>query len=659
MGAVAVAGRPGDGRQPTPREERGLSHAVLPWYLAAGLVGADIGTSVFYSTGVLFPHVGYAAPFFVLIVVASLWLFKTTYQEGCSVNPVNGGAYAMVLGTVGRRSGLAIGSLTILSYLATAVVSALAGAHYLSSLWGGNWPLWAIFGVASKPVLVFGALNLWGLKESTRVVFVIACFHFLMLIVMDVWGLWIAFTHGADWGRLGQGLSALTPHGMILGFAAAFLGITGFESAAQIVEEIQQPISRSIRRIYTTIVLLVSFTSPISSLLVLTLLTPKQIDDNRDSLLSALAFVEGGHPWLLVLVINAVLTLFAAVNTAYAGATGLMTTMGQQGNLPSGVLHRWSHRFPALKGYPFVALPFMGASLVMLAIFPGSVDQLGAIYGMAFLAVMISYCAGVILTRLHHTGKVERAQFLSGWTVTWHNRQIPVAPAIGIVLLSIAEITLLASEPRARDLGLQLFLGVLLLMGLYRLGVVEGRMVMVPDLRLGMGRLRGRRDLPAELPRLIVCLKVFDPEEIVNILAYVLKRHSAAGAIEIVLFHAQTSDEPHAELEKLSRLISQQLEEFEFFATKDFILTVKVLPGNLVEVLPEYFKTNPFTMAYIGTGADPVESERLREHLSNEIELNVIRVDEEAIPKGPGIWFQQWLQERSGGRGSSRLDARD
>ena len=111
--AVAAGPAPGSSR----RETR------LAWWLVAGLVGADIGTSVFYSTGVLFPLVGFAAPFFVAMVAIALWLFKTTYQEGCAINPVNGGAYAMVLQTVGRRAALVLGSLTLLVYLSTAVVS--------------------------------------------------------------------------------------------------------------------------------------------------------------------------------------------------------------------------------------------------------------------------------------------------------------------------------------------------------------------------------------------------------------------------------------------------------------------------------------------------------------------------------------------------------
>ena len=44
-------------------EENGKK-TQLNWFISAGIVGADIGTSVFYSTGILFPIVGYYCPFF-------------------------------------------------------------------------------------------------------------------------------------------------------------------------------------------------------------------------------------------------------------------------------------------------------------------------------------------------------------------------------------------------------------------------------------------------------------------------------------------------------------------------------------------------------------------------------------------------------------------
>ena len=620
---------------PAPRRE-----ARLAWWLVAGLVGADIGTSVFYSTGVLYPMVGFAAPFFVLMVALAMWLFKATYQEGCAVNPVNGGAYAMVLQTVGRRAALVLGSLTLLVYLATAVVSALSGAMYVSSLWAEPWPTWMIVALAAVPVVGFGFLNLFGLRESTKIVFAIAVFHFVMLIMMDVYGIYLVATEGAHWDRLWTGFGALAPHAILMAFASAFLGITGFESASQIIEEIEQPTWKSIQRIYLTIVLLVSFTGPVSSFLIMLLLSDADIAKYQNAFLSGLAMREGGTPVLYLLVANACLTLFAAVNTAYVGATGLMTTMGKQGNLPTLVLQQWRGWHPALQGYPFVALPFMALCLTMLAVFPGALGRLGQVYGMAFVGVMIAYCCGVLLLRLRQPAKVARSPYLGAWTIPWGEHRLPVAPIIGAGLLVVAEVVLLATSHGARELLIQLFLGVLLVMAFYRLGQVETRMVRLPDLRLGLGRYRGLDKLP-DLPTYVICTTQVSPRTLVTEISYLLKKFGEG--IEIIIFHAEEQNAPHGVVsEGLERLISQQLEEF--YEGRDVVLAVKVLPGNLIEVLTEYSKTRPFALVFISTGHDPEASEELRAHLANELTTDVIRLDESVLPKGPGVWYTQWSQ---------------
>jgi amino acid transporter len=546
----------------------------------------------------------------------------------------------MVLQTIGRRAALVVGSLIILTYLATAVVSALSGALYLSSLWGGNWPVMQVAAVAAVPVLFFAVLNLFGLKESTKLVFGIAVFHFAMLLVMDVWGLWLAFTHGAHWERLLMGFQGLPPQAMVLGFAAAFLGVTGFESAAQIMEEIEGPPHRSIRKIFWVIVVLVSITAPLSSLLCMVLLSDMQVQQYKSAFLSGLAYVQGGQPFLILLVANACLTLFAAVNTAFAAATGLMTTMGKQGNLPGVVLNQWSKRVPAFKGYPYVAIPFMALCLLILFSFPGNVDRLGEIYGMSFLAVMIAYCIGVVLLRIRQPNKVARSAYKSQWTFKWRGIDLPYAPIIAGAFLLMAELTIITHAHDARALGAQLFFAVLLLMAFYRLGQVESRMVTLPDLRLGIGRYRGVEPLP-ELPTYVVCTLGAFANRLVTQISYLLKKYGEG--IEIVLFHAEEQGVPHGVVsEGLERLVSQQLSEF--YADKNFILSVKVLPGSLVEVLPEYRKTKHFDQVFIATGRTPQASEELRDHLSNELGLEVNRLDEQTLPKGPGVWFTQWAQ---------------
>ncbi|MEB3223605.1 MAG: APC family permease [Candidatus Sericytochromatia bacterium] len=620
------------------------SHQKIAWYLGAGLVGADIGTSVFYSTGVLYPYVGGLAPFFILLVCAALFLFKGTYQEGCAVNPLNGGAYSMVMQTLGRPQALVVGSLTILSYLATAVVSALSGALYLSKVpafaFIAQSP-WGVVAVAAIPVLFFAALNLVGLKESTRIVFGIAVFHFGMLLLMDVWGLWLAFTEGAHWSRLWTGLGTLTPMAVAVAFAAAFLGITGFESAAQIIEEIEHPNWVAIRKIYTLIVLAVAATSPLSSMLCIVLLSDADLHTFHDAFLSGLAFREGGTWFLYLLVANACLTLFAAVNTAFAGATGLMTTMGKQGNLPGLVLRQWGSLHPALRGFPYVVLPFMALCLLMLAAFPGSVDRLGEVYGMAFLSVMISYCLGVILLRLYQPAKVARAPEVSAWTVRLSGgRAVPIAPVAGMALLTVAAAILLLTAHEARALGLQLFLAVLLVMAFYRLNRLEHRMVQLPDLRLGLGRYRNVEPLPS-LPVHVLCAARVADTVLVTEISHILK--ARGPNIEILIFHAEEQQQQEGTVsEGLERLISQQLEEF--YEGRDMILSAKALPGNLVEVLPEYAKSRRIARVYVSTGHDEGASEALRLHLANEMDVEVDRLRDWMLPKGPGVWFEQWSQ---------------
>ncbi|MDE0092536.1 MAG: hypothetical protein OXN83_04550, partial [Oligoflexia bacterium] len=98
----------------------------LNWFISAGIVGADIGTSVFYSTGILFPIVGYLAPLFILITCLAMWIFKKTYEEGLAMSPRNGGAYSMILRTLGRWVAVVAGAFSFVSYLGTGAVSSLS-----------------------------------------------------------------------------------------------------------------------------------------------------------------------------------------------------------------------------------------------------------------------------------------------------------------------------------------------------------------------------------------------------------------------------------------------------------------------------------------------------------------------------------------------------
>jgi amino acid transporter len=603
----------------------GHGDMLLSWWLAAGIVGADIGTSVFYSTGVIRPMVGFAAPIVITIVCLLMWFFKSTYEEGCAASPFNGGAYMMVLQTVGRRVAMVVGALTILSYLATAAVSALSGAFYIDSFDNIlNWPVANVVAVSVIPVIVFGVLNIIGIREPAMIVFAIAFLHFVLLLGMDVYGVILAIQTKADFGRIFQGIGQIAPINMLQGFAAAFLGITGFESAAQIVEQLKSPTWKTLKQVYLAIVILVGITAPLTSYLCMILLTDQQLKTYENSLLSGLAFAEGGQTLLMVLVVDAALTLFAAVNTAYVGCIGLCTTMAKQGNLPGFFLRRWAHKVPMFQGYPYVVLVFMVISILMIVVLPGQVDNLGQVYGMAFLAVMLSFCLGVMLLRIKMPLKVARSPYRTKWVMHLGSLVVPVPPAVSFLVLLFAQVVLVVTAHSARPLALQIFTFLLLGICFYRLGVLESRLSDLADLRLGLGKFSNVPELPDDLPTYVLCTGGAKARNLATMLLRLLDREEP-GPKEVIIFHAEEEEARRGVMyELLQRVVSQQV--VPDFKDTDMVLTVKVMPETMIDGLIQLKRAHPFKKIFIGTGSEPQNASRYARELETNLGVHVVNI---------------------------------
>ena len=602
----------------------------LNWMIAAGVVGADIGTSIFYGTGILFPIVGYLAPLIVLSVCLMMWLFKKTYEEGLALSPYNGGAYSMILRSLGRQAAVLAGALTVVSYLATAAVSSLSGAFYLSSLWVEGWSTSTIVLVSFIPIILFALLNTKGIKEPAKLVTVIAGFHFFLLIIIALWG----FSYLAwNWSEIDlTGFSQMRIPGgrlsfgvLMYGFAAGFLGITGFESAAQIVEELEAPVLDTVRKLYKTVVVLVSLTAPAISFLCLALLTQGEVEGKLDYLLSGLAEKLGGRFLLTVIVIDATLTLFAATNTAFVGFIGLATTMAKQGNLPRLALYRISHKFPKLQGYPMIALPFMFVAMSMCALVAGETEILAKVYEIAFLGVMVSFCIGVVLLRNRPLRKDTPKSFLSKLMITSGSTSLPLVPIVSGLVLLLAQLTLfLHAGGDVKAMLLQLLSMILLVMAFYRWGILENRLETRSDLRLGTGSFSGRTNLPDDLPKYILCTGGTRARSLIVSAIKYIKKDLDHKPFELVVFHAENNQDPEGFFyELLQRVVSQQV--IPVHQNQDMIIRVKILPGDLIEGLQTLRKTVGFQSVMLG-GKTSSESTPFEDSLRHELEVNIIRV---------------------------------
>ena len=606
----------------------------LGWFISAGIVGADIGTSVFYSTGVLFPIVGYLSPLFVLITCLAMWIFKKTYEEGLAMSPRNGGAYSIILRSLGRRVAVVAGALTFVSYLATAAVSSLAGSYYISSLFSTETSLSVIVLISFIPILFFGFLNTKGIKEPAKIVTGIASFHFVFLMFISLWSLVYLLFHFNELD-LSKFLHLFPSEEkkisfplLAYGFAAAFLGITGFESAAQIIEELKMPRMKTLEKLYRTVILAVCFTAPFISFFCLALLTPEEVNSNLNYLLSGLTEKIGGTGLKTVLVINASLTLFAATNTSLVGFVGLATTMAKNGNLPQVFLKRILDKHPDLEGYPYIILPFVVITMGMSAFIAGDVKIGAQVYGIAFLGVMVSFAIGTLIMRNKGFKKSTPFQYLSQKVVTYKGRVYSLPVVTTAIILGFAFLVLLGSATSDVLFMFTFLISITsLLMAYYRWTILEKRLLTHSDLRLGLGvyASQSMSDLPEDLIKYVLCVGSTKTRRlIVNTLSRI-NRMQNGKPFELILFYAEGEDQNENQIfyELLQRVVSQQIAPL---IKKDIILTVKILPGSLLEGLATLKNTITFNDVFFGVGHDPVHTHELKHEVSKELDISITSV---------------------------------
>src|SRR6478735_2112372 len=112
-------------------------HGGLRELAATAICGNDITSSCLYVSSLAIIYSGKWAPLVLLLVAAVLFLFRSIYEEVVGALPLNGGAYNALLNTTSKSTASMAACLTLLSYMATAVISASEAMHYVHSLWHG------------------------------------------------------------------------------------------------------------------------------------------------------------------------------------------------------------------------------------------------------------------------------------------------------------------------------------------------------------------------------------------------------------------------------------------------------------------------------------------------------------------------------------------
>ena len=114
---------------------------------ATAICGNDITSSCLYVSALAIIYTGRWAPVVLLMVAGVLFLFRSIYAEVVGALPLNGGAYNALLNTTSKYRASIAACLTLLSYMATAVISASKAVHYVHTMWRGLLVTEATIGV--------------------------------------------------------------------------------------------------------------------------------------------------------------------------------------------------------------------------------------------------------------------------------------------------------------------------------------------------------------------------------------------------------------------------------------------------------------------------------------------------------------------------------
>ncbi len=384
-----------------------IVHKKLNQLQATAICGNDISSSCLYVSALTILYAGQYAWISLLIVAVVLFLFRKIYAEVVGAIPLNGGAYNVLLNTSTKRLASIAATLTVLSYMATAVISASEGMHYLHGIFEG-----LNVTIATVVVLVlFTGLAILGIGESAFVAVIIFMTHIGTLTLLVLASVWFVLMHGLDTFHINWQTPIASGNiktALFLGFSAAMLGISGFESSANFVEEQEQGVfPKTLRNMWG----IVSFFNPVIAILLISVIPLAEVGENKESLLAHLGETTGGS-WLAWLIsIDAVLVLCGAVLTSFVGVSGLLNRMTLDRILPNYFLKqnkRGSH-------YRIV-LSFLILCLSVLFATNGHLESLAGVYTFSFLAVMALFGIGNLLLK-YKRNKLPRPERARGIAV--------------------------------------------------------------------------------------------------------------------------------------------------------------------------------------------------------------------------------------------------
>jgi amino acid transporter len=378
-------------------------------FLCWAVVFADIGTSVYYTPGILYTQhgIGDLAGLFVTLTLVVFLLLTLKYAEVSVRFPEGGGVVTVSARGLNPWAGAVGGMFILVDYFLTSAISSLSGVQYFQTLVPALQPIVIQLTITLILVGLLGLLNWYGIRESAVVSATIAVAAFVsdVLILLFILAKVPLTVIGKVFQTMLTGHHLTTPI-LLTGYAGAFLAFSGLESISQLSPVMRAPRKRTVSIALLIVVLTVGLTSPLLTIFSTTLLTHPELmaqtalaaphtTPDPNQFISLLAGAAGGRVLEVLTAVTASTLLLFASNTAIIGAYHVFLALSRMRFFPQAV-----ERVNKLRHTPHVAIILATAiPMFVLVAVGGRIGLLGDMYAFGLLGAFSLTCLSLDVIR--------------------------------------------------------------------------------------------------------------------------------------------------------------------------------------------------------------------------------------------------------------------
>jgi APA family basic amino acid/polyamine antiporter len=358
-------------------ENSGLKRSLTLVTIFTLITGAMVGMAWAVLPNVLFGYAGPALLLSVVIAATFCMFIGLCYAELCAAMPFAGGEYHYTKVAMGKFFSFITGWFLVIAYSTMMPGEIIVLSKVLAMLFSSS-PKWLIGIILA---LLFGGINLLGVKISAIIQLVFAVILFLGMAIFIFGGL-----GNIHWENFRPFFQGHIP-GMFMMVPIGMLAFMGFDIVPQAAEEVKSPIRKVVYMIPLSIVF-VCFFYVGAFFTAAANMPPAQIAQSKAEVpLIEVSKIFLGNTGATVILIAGIMGLITTLNAFVIGASRLMLGMAREGVLP-GFLGRVGKKY----GTPYWAIILITFFGILGAIF----QQLFMVFQIASSAILIAYIFVII-----------------------------------------------------------------------------------------------------------------------------------------------------------------------------------------------------------------------------------------------------------------------